>query len=93
LLEVDNIISAAVITELSRAFGLEIFGDVPQLVRTNSKDLFSMLMEEAKKDPSSSAVFSNTSFLFNNKESIHPQYAWILSKKIFDKIAVEKQVL
>lgn len=93
LLEIDNIISAAVIAELSRSFGLEIFGDVPQLIKTNSKDLFSMLMEEAKKDPSSSAVFSNTSFLFSNKESIHPQYAWILSKKIFDKISDEKSVL
>jgi chemotaxis protein CheY-P-specific phosphatase CheC len=93
LLEIDNIISAAVIAELSRSFGLEIFGDVPQLIKTNSKDLFALLMEEAKKDPSASVVFSNTSFLFNNKESIHPQYAWILSKKIFDKISVEKSVL
>jgi chemotaxis protein CheY-P-specific phosphatase CheC len=90
LLEIDNIISAAVIAELSRSFGLEIYGDVPQIIKMNAKDLFSFLVEEAKKDPSSSMVFSNASFQFSNKEAIYPQFAWILSKKIFEQSPVGK---
>ena len=86
LMEIDNIISASVISEISNTFNLEIYGDVPHLNKIHSCDLQEFLAKEISKEDPSSMIFSNTTFLFDRKERIHPQFVWKLSSKIFDLI-------
>jgi chemotaxis protein CheY-P-specific phosphatase CheC len=89
LLEIDNIISASVIAELSTVLGLEIYGDVPHLAKVHASDLQVFLSEISCSDPTS-MIFCNTTFLFDKKERIHPQFIWKLSSKIFEMIPEQK---
>jgi chemotaxis protein CheY-P-specific phosphatase CheC len=91
LLEIDNIISASVIAELSNSLGIEVYGDVPQLLRIHSRDLQGFMNGEIKRDDPSSMILSNTTFHFE-KERVHPQFIWKLSSKVFDIIPEEKLV-
>ncbi len=90
LMEIDNIISASVISEISNALDLEIYGDVPQLAKVHARDLQNFLSKEVVHDVSSSMIFSNTTFQFDRKDRVHPQFVWKLSSKIFDLIPEQK---
>jgi chemotaxis protein CheY-P-specific phosphatase CheC len=90
LLEIDNIISASVIAELSDTLNLEIYGDVPQLAKIQSQHLHKFMTGETSKDEPSSMIFSNTTFQFDQKDKIHPQFIWKISSKVFDLISVDK---
>lgn len=84
LLEIDNIVSAMVISELSRSLGIEVFGDVPQLTKIDAKDLNPFILGEVVRDESRS-VITNTTFQFDHKK-IHPQFIWKFNSKILDMI-------
>ncbi|MGC3943077.1 MAG: hypothetical protein QM762_00830 [Chryseolinea sp.] len=86
LMEIDNIISASVIAEMANALSLEIYGDVPSLVRMPASDLRSFVSKELGNDSSTSVIFCNTSFRFDERDTIHPQFVWSLSNRIFDAI-------
>jgi len=88
LMEIDNIISASVIAEMANALSLEIYGDVPALVRMPAGELRSFVSKELGNDSSSSVIFCNTSFKFDECDTIHPQFVWSLSNRIFDAIPV-----
>lgn len=92
LLEIDNIISASVIAELSNQLKLEIYGDVPQLIKINAPDLHEFLRYETSTEDAASVIFSNTTFKFDGKEKIHPQFIWRLSNKIFELISVQTSI-
>lgn len=89
LLEIDNIISASVIAEISNTLGLEVYGDVPHLTKVHASELQEFLSEISTSDPTS-MIFCNTTFLFDKKERIHPQFIWKLSSKIFEMIPEQK---
>ena len=90
LMEIDNIISASVISELSNALEVEIYGDVPHLSVVHARDLQEFMSKEICKDTPSSFIFCNTMFLFDNKEHVHPQFVWKLSDKVYDLILARK---
>lgn len=90
LLEIDNIISASVIAELSNALNLEIYGDVPQIIKVDSQHLQALIGAEVNKANPSSLIFSNTTFQFENSERVHPQFIWKMSSKVFDFIPAER---
>jgi chemotaxis protein CheY-P-specific phosphatase CheC len=90
LLEIDNIISASVIAELSNSLSLEIYGDVPQLVKVHSNELQDFMSKEMSSEDLTSMIFCNTTFQFDNNESVHPQFIWKLSSRVFEMIPVEK---
>lgn len=92
LKEIDNIISASVIAELSNALKIEVYGDVPQLARLHSRELQDFMNAEIKKDEPSSMIVSNTTFHFEKGDRVHPQFIWKLSSKVFDVIPQEKLV-
>ncbi len=92
LLEIDNIISASVIAELSNSLHLEIYGDVPRLAKIHSKELKTFLSREMSSDDPSRMIFCNTTFQFENSKSLHPQFIWKLSCKVFEMIPIEKTV-
>lgn len=85
LMEIDNIISASVIGELSNALKLEIYGDVPHLFRIHSSELQEFMNQDSNAEPSS-IIFSNTTFQFDTHERVHPQFIWKLSTKVFEMI-------
>ncbi len=89
LLEIDNIISASVISELSNSLSLEIYGDVPKLHKINAAEIQDFLSREIQGGYSSSIIFSNTTFQFD-RDKVHPQFIWSLSNKIFEIIPSEK---
>jgi chemotaxis protein CheY-P-specific phosphatase CheC len=90
LLEIDNIISASVIAELSNELQIELYGDVPILKRVNAKDLQDLIGTDGAVGESTSIVVTNTSFQFDNHDRVNPQFIWKLSTKIFDIIPKEK---
>lgn len=92
LMEIDNIISASVISDLSNALSIEVYGDVPHLIRIHSNELQDYMNDEMSKEGQSSMIFSNTTFHFDSGEQIHPQFVWKLSSKVFEMIPVEKLV-
>lgn len=88
LLEIDNIISASVISELSNSLNVEVYGDVPKLIVKNAKELATFIRSEVGDENVSSMIFCNTTFQFDGKEKINPQFIWNLNSKIFETIPV-----
>lgn len=81
--ELDNILSAAVITKLSNALNKRMYGNVPQLigiVTSHVEDLinddFSEEMEEA--------FISSIYFTFENDAEIKPLFVWVLDKSTIE---------
>lgn len=88
LMEIDNIISASVIAELANALSLEVYGDVPVLARVSGQELKAFVTKEVGNNSNTSLIFCNTSFEFDDRDSIHPQFVWSLSNRIFDAMPV-----
>lgn len=90
LMEIDNIISASVIAELSNGLHLEVYGDVPLLKRMHANELGTFMEKEVEGIDRSSMILSNTTFQFNVSERVHPQFLWKLSSRIFETVPNEK---
>lgn len=94
LLEIDNIISASVISDLSNALNIEVYGDVPQLFQLHSNQLQDFIgadLNSHSEEPSS-MILCNTTFRFDHGDQVHPQFIWRISSKVFDVIPLEKLV-
>lgn len=79
LMEIDNIISAAVITELSNALMVSIYGDVPQLMRFDDISGFHDHLNQGKNDH---YLLSHATFSFECLDEISPTFIWEIDKKI-----------
>jgi chemotaxis protein CheY-P-specific phosphatase CheC len=90
LLEIDNIISASVISELANALNAEIYGDVPKLTRIAVRELSRLVETEMLNDGHSNLIYCNTSFLLNSVET-KPHFIWKLSDEIFEMIQASKR--
>jgi len=88
LLEIDNIVSASVISDLSNALGIELYGDVPNLVKIHSSDLREFLRLESEGSDFGQTIFAKTTFNINNTEKISCQFIWKLSARILEMIPV-----
>jgi len=86
--EVDNILSASVITKLSNELNLKMYGDVPLLIgKVNSKiediifDDFSESVDE---------VYVNSIyFSFEKDPSIRPLFIWVMNRSILQDVQVK----
>lgn len=85
LKEIDNVISAAVITELSNAFSVKIYGNVPHLIQM--KDI-NDLYQQLKEGKSGYYLLSYTRFIFNGRKEICPLFIWEIDKKIVELASV-----
>ncbi|MDN4165910.1 hypothetical protein QWY31_10375 [Cytophagales bacterium LB-30] len=79
LLELDNILSASVITEISNRLNLKIYGDIPSLKKCSG----SMALDILKKDflhyqnsQQEILLVSSTHFHFKNEVHLRPQFIW-----------------
>lgn len=79
LMEIDNIISAAVITELSNALRVSIYGDVPQHMDFKDISSFHDHLNMGKNDH---YLLSHAAFSFDCLDKIRPTFIWEIDKKI-----------
>lgn len=84
LKEIDNIVAAAVITELANALNVNIYGDVPRLYEVSNIEESPGLMNKA---PDHDYVMACASFFFDGHQDIAPIFIWKIEKKIVSLIA------
>ncbi|MEM6643125.1 MAG: hypothetical protein AAF616_09115 [Bacteroidota bacterium] len=83
LTEIDNMVSAAVITEFSNFLGVEIYGNVPSLKVIKAKEINDYLQEES----SDLEQIIHFKAVFEGKElDISPDFIWVFHNKFVDKI-------
>lgn len=83
LTEIDNMVSAAVITEFSNFLGVEIYGNVPSLKVIKASQISEYLTEES----SELEQIIHFKAVFKGKElDICPDFIWVFHNKFVDKI-------
>ena len=90
LLEIDNILSASVISAISNEVKAMVYGDVPKLKKMKTSDLKEFLHEEKDTHESYNVIYSVAAFKFDGREKFRPQFIWKLSSRIFDLIPEDK---
>lgn len=88
LMEIDNIVSAAVISELSDKLKIEVYGDVPQMKRMNGGELYPYLAAD-KDERSHSSLIINTGFTIEKCPDVRPQFIWKISPALLDHAATQ----
>jgi chemotaxis protein CheY-P-specific phosphatase CheC len=86
LLEIDNIVSASVISQIANDFNIQVYGDVPVLKFVDAENIHAYLSTNLENENSDSIILCNTTFLIGNHKHIHPQFIWKLSPAIFEII-------
>lgn len=76
--EIDNVISAAVITEFSNTLGLQIFGSVPQLHTVSDASIKEKIKQDLRTNDNY-YLLANTRFRFANNDQLQPQFFWRLT--------------
>ncbi|MEM6735365.1 MAG: hypothetical protein AAF620_04775 [Bacteroidota bacterium] len=83
LTEIDNMVSAAVITEVSNFLGLEIFGKVPTLKVIKAREINNYLADAS----SEFEQIIHFKAMFHGKElDICPDFIWVFHNKFVNKI-------
>ncbi|MBC6400715.1 MAG: hypothetical protein GDA51_00090 [Ekhidna sp.] len=83
LTEIDNMVSAAVITEFSNFLGVEIYGKVPSLKVIKANEIENYLEEESSE--LEQVIHFKT--VFEGKElDISSEFIWVFHNKFVDKI-------
>ncbi len=85
LLEIDNIVSASVITQFSNLLQLKIYGHVPKMMRWNSNEVDKNLLAVAKEFDAEGILRISTTFRVE-KSKISPEFIWILDNHFLDKV-------
>lgn len=83
LLEIDNIITASVVTQFSNIFQRKIFGDVPSLNILPGNEINQFLSENHNKDLN--VIYFNARFINENTE-INPEFIWLMDDKFFEEV-------
>ena len=86
LKELDNILSAAVITQFSNYMDSTIFGDVPMITHTNQFALKNKITEDFQDEGSEYFLVADTQFVFENNTSMCPQFIWKLTEGFMEGI-------
>jgi hypothetical protein len=80
LKELDNIISAAVISKVSDSFNTKIYGDIPIIERPFNGDLFTLIKSDFG---SSEKVYLNAGcFRFEGQPNIFPLFVWAMKGRV-----------
>lgn len=96
LLEVDNMLAAAVITVFSNYCNLKIYGDVPQFTEVIGENLMNFIAKDLYKLSNFDGIclLAETHFVFDGNLEIKPQFLWFLPKEFIEivhqKVSLEK---
>lgn len=83
LTEIDNMVSAAVITEFSNFLDVEIYGGVPSLKVLKAQELNKFILDDSSEFDS----IIHFKAVFHGKElDICPDFIWVFHNKFIDKI-------
>lgn len=83
LLEMDNIITASMITQFSNFFQFKTYGDVPSLKKVESSDLSDFIHQYSKQEQNVlhfKADFATTGY------NINPDFIWLLNENYFQGV-------
>ncbi|MCC7050568.1 MAG: hypothetical protein IT239_02155 [Bacteroidia bacterium] len=80
LLEIDNIITAAMVTQFSNILNHKMFGYVPELIIGDKENIIEKITGE--NATTGSLISFKTIFLTNN-ESFEPEFLWYLDSNVF----------
>lgn len=83
MLEVDNIITASVVTEFSNILKQKIYGNVPGLTLVNNQQLQNLLLNNFKKD--GFAINFKTQFISSHL-NFSPEFIWLFDDKFINRI-------
>lgn len=82
-IEVANILTASVVTQLSNFFKVKIFGYVPELRKLTKKEIRQTI--ESEMDRETVSFFLKTSFITPNLQ-IEPDFIWTFNQIFIDMI-------
>lgn len=86
LLEIDNMLTAAVVTTLSNTLETELFGDIPSIQWCTKEELQSLLGTQIKsKYMDLSSVFIKSTL--SNTLHINPRFIWLLNENFAELIS------
>jgi len=77
--ELNNILSAAVITKLSNELAKKMFGDVPELIGRVKCHLGDIIQDDFSEEMEE-VYISGIYFLLENHQDIHPLIVWVLDE-------------
>ena len=81
LLEVDNIVTAAVVTQFSNVLGVRMYGDVPRLCRLPQSDIPALLDGLGAEVP----LLFQTHFV-TDADDLRPELIWMMESGFADRI-------
>jgi chemotaxis protein CheY-P-specific phosphatase CheC len=88
--ELDNILSAAVITKLSNALTKKMYGDVPVLIGKVSGHLNDIINDDFSEE-TEEVYINSIYFSLENHTGIHPLFVWVLDKSTLLKSDVKER--
>lgn len=80
LLEIDNIITASVVSQFSNLLNLKMYGYVPQLLVVPHEQINNYLYEE---NATQDVLMNIKTKLLTGSNNIHPEFVWFLNKDVF----------
>lgn len=84
--EVDNILSASVITRLSNELNLKMYGDIPILVGSVSGEIEDIILDDFREQ--ADEIYINSTLLsFENHPAIAPLFIWVVDSSILRSIS------
>ncbi|MEO1052548.1 MAG: hypothetical protein AAFX87_18090 [Bacteroidota bacterium] len=86
--EIDNIISASVITELSEGLDIDVYGAVPQLFQLEHLDQLNERTLTSQTKDDCYLLFYNR-FVFEGFMALSPLFIWEIDRKIIDLVGVQ----
>lgn len=84
LKEIDNIVSASVITELANKFHVDVYGDVPELVMLSATEISEQVRSYIPNGQLS--LLCSGGFISSENETFAPQFIWKFSSAIVNRI-------
>lgn len=91
LLEIDNMLAAAVITEFSNLMSIAMYGGVPSMKKMPESEVNNLVKQDladyAKNESEKYYVVkTNLTYILSQKSTIKPQFVWIFSEVFLNAI-------
>lgn len=91
LLEIDNMLAAAVITEFSNLMNIPMYGGVPSMQKLKESEVNNLVkndLDNFAKNESEKfyVVKTNLTYILSEKSTIKPQFVWIFSEVFLNAI-------
>ncbi len=83
LLEIDNILSASVITQLANELQAKVYGDVPVMHKMNSSELSALISKQLLPDK---LIMGFQTEFISTKTHFHPSFFWILEPDFMQSV-------